>query len=171
MFLIPSQFAQANVIPLLVIIIGLLITIFFLLYRYNWTGKKKKHKKGSEGQRRPDFECPRCGAHVDAKTPVCLECGAEFQDEVYSCPVCGTGVSTHDEECPECSETFVVTEREFECPICHAPVDQHDTECKKCGATFWSAVKRSADYKPEDSEKKNGRIDSSLIEIVGGEED
>ncbi len=171
MFLIPFELTQNTVIPLLVIIIGLLVTIFYLLYRFGRSGKKRKHLKVRESERQPDFECPRCGAHVDAETPVCLECGAEFEDEIYSCPVCGTGVSTHDESCPDCEEVFVVTDRDFECPICRTPVDKHDKECKKCGATFWSPVKKSADYDPREEEEKNGKIETSLIEIVGDEED
>ncbi len=170
MFLVPFELSSTTVVPFLVMIIGLLIIIFYLLYRYEGSGKKRKHLKVRESERQPDFECPRCGAHVDAETPVCLECGAEFEDEVYSCPVCGTGVSTHDESCSECEEVFVVTERDFECPTCRAPVDKHDKECKKCGASFWSPVKRSSDYDPKKEEKKSSRIDPSQIEIVGDED-
>ncbi len=171
MFLISLDLDASLVIPLVVVVIGLFMIIFYLLYRYERAGKKKKLFKVRDSERQLDFECPRCGAQVDAKTPKCVECSAEFEEEIFSCPVCGIAVSSNDDYCPECGEIFVVTEREYECPVCHVPLDKHHKECLKCGAKFWSPVKRSTDYYTKDEEIKRKKIDPSLIEVVGDEED
>ncbi len=101
-----------NTLPLLVMIIGLAITLIYLLYRYE--GRKQKPKKNlkiRESVRQEEFECPRCGKHVDGDTYACPGCGAEFENDTFLCPVCATMVSEDDERCPECDEVFIVQER------------------------------------------------------------
>ncbi len=152
---------------MIVIVVGLSITLIYLLYYYE-TDKKspKKELKVRESVRQDDFECPRCGEHVDGETPRCYGCGAEFEMDTFLCPVCGIVVSRDEEECSECGEKFIVEERDFECPECGNPVDEYSNECKKCDARFWSPVKRSNSdiVKKEDEGPK--KLDPSIIEIL-----
>ncbi len=154
-------------------IIGLLITIFYLLYVYEGYGREtveKKDNKRIDRSRKGEFECPRCHGHVDADSTICMDCGAEFETDRYSCPLCGVEVSDDDEVCPECGEPFIVDEKEYVCPTCKAPVDVYATECKECNSKFWSPVKR---YKTDLAvdKKEDKKIDPNLIEIVGDDQD
>ncbi len=156
-----------TILPLIVMVIGLSITLIYLLYRYE--GKKitkRKNLKVKKSVRQEEFECPRCGENVDGETHACPGCGAEFEKDTFLCPVCGIVVSDDDDKCPDCGEVFIAEEREFECPDCGKSVDQYARECKACGASFWSPVKRShRDIKGEE-ETNDGKLDASIIEIL-----
>ncbi len=158
---------EGNTLPLIVMVIGLSITLIYLLYRYE--GKEDKNKKEikvRESVRQKEFECPRCGEHVDGETRACPGCGAEFERDTFLCPVCGTIVSEGDDKCHECGEIFVVEEKEFECPECHKSVDRYAKECKACGARFWSPVRRSHEDLSVSEEEEDRMIGVSDIELI-----
>ncbi|MFO8110304.1 MAG: zinc ribbon domain-containing protein [Thermoplasmata archaeon] len=154
-------------LPLIVMVIGLFITLMYLIYRYEAKEKlKRKTYKVRESERQEDFECPRCGEYVDGDTHACHGCGAEFEKDTFLCPVCGTVISGDEDVCPECGEIFVMEENEFECPDCGKSVDEFARECRACGSSFWSPVKRSMHEPetPEEPEKK--KIDASEIDVI-----
>jgi len=154
---------QPIFIPFIVVIVGFLIAIIYLMITHSKT-KKNMEFKVRESQRQKDFECPRCGAHVDEETSVCPECNAEFEVDAFACPVCDTIVSKDAEECPECGEAFIIEKKGYECPECGTPVDKFDQECFDCGATFWSPVRRSGeDLSPSGEEE--GKIELHRVEI------
>ncbi len=173
MFPLSLEVTRTTAVPFIVMIIGLLITIYYLLYvhtRFQGDNEVKKDSVKSISLKSGEFECPRCRAHVDADSALCMDCGAEFEMDKFSCPVCGVEVSHEDETCPECKETFIVDEKKYVCPICKAPVDVYSNECKECNSKFWSPVRR---YEKDHSvkEKKDKKINPDLIEIVGDDQD
>ncbi len=173
MFVEPLVITATTAVPFIVMIAGLLITIFYLLYIYEGGGSEVTDKRESVRRDRlekGEFECPRCRAHVDASSRVCLDCGAEFEMDRYSCPSCGVEVAHDDGSCPECNEPFVVDGKEFVCPVCKEHVEMHSTRCDACGAGFWSPVKKyTRDLTVE--EEKTKKIDPSFIEIIGEDQD
>ena len=152
-------------LPLIVMVVGLIITLLYLIYRYEAKGKQKKTYKVRESVRQEDFECPRCGKHVDGDTHACPGCGAEFEKDTFLCPVCGSLISGDEETCPECGELFKVEEPDYQCPDCGKSVDQYARECKACGSKFWSPVKPS-DPKPKKELPELKKADRSSIDIV-----
>jgi len=78
-----------------------------------------------EGQAEPtEFECPVCGARVEASATQCPGCGAQFAEE---------------EPQPE----------KFECPLCGASVDASATKCPSCGVEFEEEVKAAGETQSE----------------------
>jgi len=55
----------------------------------------------SSGEGAVVFECPACGAEVDAAADKCPSCGAEFASEV-GCPNCGATVEAAATACAQC---------------------------------------------------------------------
>ena len=70
-----------------------------------------------------EYECPSCGAGVNADDIKCDKCGAEFADEDL-------------ETAPHPPPPAKSSEEVFECPSCGARVGKDDTKCGKCGAEF-----------------------------------
>lgn len=53
------------------------------------------------------FECPACGAEVDAAAAKCPSCGAVFMEGTeVGCPSCGATVPADATSCPECGTVF-----------------------------------------------------------------
>lgn len=55
------------------------------------------------------FECPSCGADVDADAATCPNCGVEFEEEEaleFECPVCGSSVASDADTCSNCGVKF-----------------------------------------------------------------
>ena len=59
-----------------------------------------------------------------------------FEDEMreYECPGCGAIVNAGMDACPECGEAFEV--EEFRCPECSEEIEKDATMCDSCGAEF-----------------------------------
>ena len=59
-----------------------------------------------------------------------------FEEEMreYECPGCGAIVNAGMDACPECGEVFEV--EEFRCPECSELVEKDATICDSCGAEF-----------------------------------
>ncbi len=115
--------------------------------RRRFTGVKKIFKKAiaivkPERKKTLPFMCPRCGAEVDATSPVCPKCGAHFLIGIYTCGNCGGRVSADDEVCPHCGTSFYTGKERYFCPECGAEVEKDATYCEKCHSTFWSPIKR-----------------------------
>lgn len=163
-------------LPFAVMIVGLFLVIIYLLYVYKGMEKesesstfKKKVKREPEVNI-SEYECPRCRAWVDSISSRCPQCSAEFENDKFSCPICGEEVSHEDDICPGCNKEFISEKKDYECPLCRAPVESYSTECSECNSTFWSPVRRYT--KDIDKiEKKNKKLDPSLIEIVGEDQD
>lgn len=61
------------------------------------------------------FECPECGARVQASASSCPKCGVLFAEEgaeMFQCPACNTLVSVDAKSCPGCGAIFVEPEAE-----------------------------------------------------------
>lgn len=59
------------------------------------------------------FECPQCGARVEATASVCPKCGVLFAEEgaeMFECPACKALVSIDATTCPGCGAIFVEAE-------------------------------------------------------------
>ena len=59
------------------------------------------------------FECPECGATVEASATSCPKCGVLFAEEgaeMFQCPACNTLVSVDATTCPGCGAMFVEPE-------------------------------------------------------------
>lgn len=62
----------------------------------------------------PEWDCPKCGTHIDAGFEVCWKCGyfegADDPDaepdlgEPLHCPMCGVDFHSEDGRCPQCGE-------------------------------------------------------------------
>lgn len=56
------------------------------------------------------FECPVCGAQVEASANLCPSCGAQFAEEApadkFECPLCGASVDASATKCPNCGVEF-----------------------------------------------------------------
>ena len=57
-----------------------------------------------------EFECPVCGARVEASATECPGCGAQFAEEApaekFECPLCGAQVDANAARCPSCGVEF-----------------------------------------------------------------
>ena len=99
--------------------------------------------RGLFGRKDKKFQCPKCGADVDAHAGSCPHCGARFEKGGFECPKCKTQVSYNALECPSCGERFEGAES-YACPECGALVKATSKRCPDCGAKFWSPIKPSA---------------------------
>ncbi len=90
------------------------------------------------------FDCPGCGATLDADVNFCPDCGEDVSDYpdaaesdgLDACPSCGADVDDDDNFCVSCGEDLA-THRGGDvdqCPDCGANVDEDDTFCAGCGA-------------------------------------
>jgi tetratricopeptide (TPR) repeat protein/Zn finger protein HypA/HybF involved in hydrogenase expression len=57
-----------------------------------------------------EFECPVCGARVEADATQCPGCGAQFAEEApaekFECPLCSAQVDANAARCPSCGVEF-----------------------------------------------------------------
>ena len=73
-----------------------------------------------------EFECPVCGARVEADATQCPGCGAQFAEEAppdkFECPLCGAEVDANAARCPSCGVEFEEEAQEAEpAPEARAP--------------------------------------------------
>jgi hypothetical protein len=61
---------------------------------------------GETGGAAEKYDCPDCGATLEANATSCATCGATFSEEIFECPVCGSEVPENANECPKCGEEF-----------------------------------------------------------------
>ncbi|MEW5936294.1 MAG: zinc-ribbon domain-containing protein [Candidatus Thermoplasmatota archaeon] len=83
-----------------------------------------------------EFECPECGAALDADASACSRCGVRFIEEMrFTCPECGAVLESSARKC-SCGVVFVDSEQEVSCPLCGAVQSMEARRCAGCGAEF-----------------------------------
>lgn len=104
-----------------------------LIERVKQIGEEVEASESREGAR---FQCPACGAIVDASAATCPKCNATFAEE--------TGGAE-------------VAESQFQCPVCESVIDHKADSCPKCGVQFTADEEEAKPEKEETERAKDGR--------------
>ncbi len=79
---------------IIVLVLVILLSLIYILYR--------TRDKEAEEPETDEWECPGCGAVVDADMDECKQCGRTFK---FRCPRCGAELDQSAEVCEECGNT------------------------------------------------------------------
>ena len=100
---------------------------------------------GDDADDETAFDCPGCGASLDADVNFCPDCGEDVgalpaddaAADLDACPSCGADVDADDNFCVQCGENLDAHRGSgvlAECPDCGTDVDDDDAFCVGCGA-------------------------------------
>ena len=94
---------------LILIILGVVAIIIVIVVILMMRSKTKEEELFEEEMR--EYECPGCGAIVNAGMDACPECGEAFEVEEFRCPECSEEIEKDATMCDSCGAEFEMPEK------------------------------------------------------------